>query len=189
MEIALIIVVIAVIVFAAIKMSKSKTDDNVEAREISPKQGIENYFNIDILDVFKYSPNLDEIGEKNNNEKYHLRLTKPELGVFNEAEIYYFRYSNTYNLCFESKNCEFTQQMKMLISSIADEYGNDDSGYGHISTEETLKIKNGMFFGRMWTKNKPAIWINYNVFPREMSLSIFGLKNKSEALPVLPIKD
>ena len=96
------------------------------------KQSIEDFFKIDIHDIFKYNP--EYLGEEVNDfgtilKKHRLVLDSPELEIFNELEIFEFG-NNSHNLIFKSNRSVLSKELREFIKFCTNKFGLDSSKEG-----------------------------------------------------------
>ena len=136
-----------------------------ESKPSEPKkERLEDFFKIDIRDIFKYEPKYSyekevdgikkisedgEVLDENVKEKhYDLRLKELELGTFYKVEILQ-SYKDSYILKFEGRNEMITNELYEFINFCFEKYGYDDMGNGKITTDDfQLFVINR--FGRFW---------------------------------------
>lgn len=140
------------------------------------KQSIEDFFQIDIHDIFRYNP--EYLGEEENDigsrfKKHRLMLNKPELSMFSEVQINEFG-NNDQTLIFVSKENVISKDLKKFISFCTNKFGLDDLNKGEITERDIDHIQKGIF-SRMWTKNN--VWVDNNS-NGEMLLTLFSVKMK-----------
>lgn len=125
---------------------------------------IEDFFKIDIRDIFKYQPKFlyekeNECIKKLNEEikegeykvidkHYDLRLKELELGTFYKIEIIQ-SHDDSYWLKFEGKDYMLTNELHDFVNFCFDKYGYDDLGNGIITSEDFILISSNRFV-RMW---------------------------------------
>lgn len=125
---------------------------------------IEDFFKIDIRDIFKYEPKfsyeneneyIKKLNEKNGEEgykvidkHYDLKLKELELGTFYKIEILQ-NHDDSYWLIFEGKDYMLTQELYDFVNFCFNKYGYDDLGNGIITTEDWILISSNKFI-RIW---------------------------------------
>ena len=140
------------------------------------KEKVEDFFQIDIHDIFRYNP--EYLGEEENDigsrfKKYRLMLNNPELSMFSEVQINEFG-NNDQTLIFVSKENVISKDLKKFISFCTNKFGPDDLNEGEITERDIDYIQKGIF-SRMWTKNN--VWVDNNS-NGEMLLTLFSVKMK-----------
>ncbi len=89
------------------------------------------------------------------------------LNLFSTLTIITFENTTGKNYVF---GCDFDDEfkisaMKKLVNEIAEIYGNDDTGLGKFTSQDTEDIENDMWSGRLWCDDK---------FPVPCSLSYYS---------------
>ena len=183
--VALLIILLVVIIIGCIvkyslyeghddKQSKSSpsVSSSVESTKVIPTTVgltqnhnlIEDFFKIDIRDIFKYQPKflyekenecIKKLNEEIKEEKckvidkhYDLRLKELELGTFYKIEITQ-SHDDSYWLTFEGRDYRLTKELHDFINFCFDKYGYDDLGNGIITSEDFILISSNRFV-RMW---------------------------------------
>lgn len=123
-----------------------------ESKPSEPKkERMEDFFKIDIRDIFKYEPKfsyekeneyIKELNEKIGEEgykvidrHYDLRLKELELGAFYKIEILQ-SHKDSYILKFEGKDGTLTGGLYEFVNFCFEKYGYDDMGKGNITCDD-----------------------------------------------------
>ena len=147
-------------------------ENEIKTRRASSKKynSIDDFFKIDIRDIFKYHPKFsyekeNEYIKKVNGEierdgykvednykvidkYYDLRLEELELGTFYKIEILQ-SHNDSYWLTFEGRDNMLTQELYDFVNFCFEEYGFDDMGKGKIEESDWALIASNRFI-RMW---------------------------------------
>ena len=148
-----------------------------ESKPSEPKrERLEDFFKIDIRDVFKYGPKYSstEISMTGNEVKhYNLRLKELELDLFFEIEILQVA-DNEFTLIFKGKENKITTELSNFIDFYIDKFGLDEMGCGKIEQSDYDNIQKHIF-SRMWKK----LMIDnneYNASNGNIEMTLLGLK-------------
>lgn len=138
----------------------------------NPKQNIEDFFKIDIHNLFEYNP--EYIGTStsvtgNEVTHYKLRLKELELGQFFEIEMIEPA-AGEFNLIFKGRNNILTKEIEEFVAFCTNLYGLDDLGYGRIEDTDKIQASRNVF-SRMWKD----IWIG-NMAAEKLEMTLFGIK-------------
>ena len=142
-------------------------------------QNIYDFFELDIRDIFKYSPQLiesklNEAGTAIN--KFYLELPTMEMNMFDKAEI--ILHSNgEKNITFIGLPGYLSEPAYNFINFCAKEYGNDLSGEGIITKEDVQRIFMGQYFSRMWN----TVDIS-NLDQGQLSVTLFNIPYSEGAI-------
>ena len=154
MVIFIIIVVLMIVLIAASKnhctdSELSSTPEKLGQWEeqnvnVSTKK-LEDWFNIDIHDIFKYSPRCisSEVSEDSDQEieYYLLKLEQPELDIFDSVQVIYFRKDKNYTLKFKARNTTSIRKFINFINDLARMYGPDSLGNRGFSDDEEARFR------------------------------------------------
>ena len=142
----------------------------------SKKERLEDFFKIDIKDIFKYCPEYThtEISATGNEVKHYCLLLKElELGIFFDMEILQVA-ENEYTLIFKGMDNGITDDLFEFLEFYTNKYGLDEMGCGRIEQADYQYVASHSF-SRLW-KN---LMIDNNVFNGSngnMEMSIMGIK-------------
>lgn len=124
-------------------------------------QSIYDFFELDIKDIFKYSPQLiesklNEAGTAIN--KFYLELLElpvglpvMEMGMFDKVEII-LHPNREKTITFIGLPGYLSESAYNFINFCAKEYGDDLSGASIITKDDIQRIFMGRYFSRMWNK-------------------------------------
>ena len=191
MVIFIIIVVLMIVLIAASKnhctdSELSSTPEKLGQWEeqnvnVSTKK-LEDWFNIDIHDIFKYSPRCisSEVSEDSDQEieYYLLKLEQPELDIFDSVQVIYFRKDKNYTLKFKARNTTSIRKFINFINDLARMYGPDSLGNRGFSDDEEARFRSGYSFSRMWK----SVWADN--MGGYLKVTLYHLHNNAEEPPI-----
>lgn len=146
-----------------------------EEKPLEPKkERLEDFFKIDIRDIFKYEPeykytDTNIVGK--GVRHYSLRLKQLELGMFYEIEIIQVA-ENEFTLVFNGRGNCITTELADFLKYYTSENGLDESGYGYVEQSDYMNLQRHIF-SRFW-KNLMIDNMNGN-----MVMSILGINMKT----------
>lgn len=138
-------------------------------------QSIYDFFELDIKDIFKYSPQLiesklNEAGTAIN--KFYLELLDlpvMEMGMFDKAEIILYP-NGEKTITFIGLPGYLSESAYNFINFCAKEYGDDLSGASIITKDDIQRIFMGRYFSRMWNKVDIS-----NLYQGQLSITLFDV--------------
>lgn len=140
------------------------------------KERLEDFFKIDIRDIFKYEPVYlgTQISVTGNEVKrYALRLKEFELGLFNEVEILQVA-CNEFSLVLKSDENRITPEFAVFLKFYTSKNGLDESGNGCIEQSDYRNLDMHAF-SRTWK----CLFIDnneYNASNGNIEMTLLGLK-------------
>lgn len=152
-------------------MSDEKFNEKFNRNQYSDCKEIEDFFKIDINNLFKYNPDFRS-SEKNSvgeDVKYYtLRLKELELSVFYELKIIEVG-ENEINVRFIGNSNKITSDLKSFIDFCAVKYGLDNLGHGKVEQKDYFSAERNVF-SRMWNKVRIS-----NMDSNKMEMTIYSL--------------
>ena len=186
--IAFIIIIVAVVVLVIVFTRNNQNEQDFtytpeeSVRTSIPTKTIEDWFNIDIHDIFKYSPRCisSEVSEDSDQEieYYLLKLEQPELDIFDSVQVIYFRKDKNYTLKFKARNTTSIRKFINFINDLARMYGPDSLGNRGFSDDEEARFRSGYSFSRMWK----SVWADN--MGGYLKLTLYHLHNNAEEPPI-----
>lgn len=163
--------------FAISAPKKDKSDSSATELTDGYNQ-IEDFFNIDIRDIFKYNPEYThtELSATGNEVKhYRLRLKQLELGIFYELDILKVG-ENECNITFKGRSNAIAHELARFLEFYTDKYGLDEMGCGKVDYSDYSLLESHLF-SRMW-KNLMIDNNSINESNGNIEMCIMGIKTK-----------
>ena len=134
------------------EMPKPTRIDTIGKKEVkTEKEDINDFFSLDIYDVFQYEPKhvgKDKGVYGNPVELFSLQLPELQLSTFHAVKI--LRYSNGhYDLVFDSATSEINDVLRELVDFCSNTFGVDFMRKGSINDKDLCDARLGAF-SRIW---------------------------------------
>lgn len=145
---------------------------NKDDEKIKEKDKIEDFFKIDIHELFRYDPVYKKTETSitgNKVDYYEIKLRALELNQFTNIELIEVA-ENQFNIIFKGINNYITKDMEEFIDLCTKMYGYDRFGNGVVSKFDHNKASQQSFL-RWWDN----VWIG-NMVCDTMELKLYGIK-------------